>query len=518
MKVLLLASAIIVVFAQSCKTTRSKNNSIHRLTYHVSDKKIVDAQSNEVGRPLEYQSGNDIQVNLENFNPLRDQIIVNDSSLTRFNGDGEKFSSYIILPKVPQLSEAKDKASTTQNLLEESFFEKLLRVEKSLATKRVTDCDLIKTLMVDYNLAVMDYESVIDLYKRFWSKMDLIKDDHDFLKGLREIKNNSTVIAERLQSSFLNSLNHFLVSAGKDALSEDILFVRESELNNLEEDLYQEIKDATKNIKNINAEIEKLTGKDCDDFTALYKKFKSSFDEFSKHNKNFEEDYNSRIQPAFIKNVNLLRSMLIYNNATISISTSAIPIENDKHTIIIKTKPVDGSTISVHDYINIVPKKGLKVDFSGGFFFGGLNDVLYTKKSLDSIYTKTYLLDGQKRDTTVKETFTAIYEKDQANITFGGMVYLHAHTHNPGKMLNYGMHLGFGALFNDQARWAGSVGATLLIGKKQRFNINPGILIAQVERLAKPYETGTFYNETIDNIPTYKPWKVSWIVGFSWNF
>ncbi len=61
------------------------------------------------------------------------------------------------------------------------------------------------------------------------------------------------------------------------------------------------------------------------------------------------------------------------------------------------------------------------------------------------------------------------------------------------------------------------LGPTLLIGKKQRFNINPSIIFSQVDRLSSPYETDHWYSETINNVPIYRAWKFGWGIGFSWN-
>lgn len=96
------------------------------------------------------------------------------------------------------------------------------------------------------------------------------------------------------------------------------------------------------------------------------------------------------------------------------------------------------------------------------------------------------------------------------------MIYLHAHSQNA-SWVNYGVYLGFGAMFNDQTRWAGALGGSLILGKSQRFCINPGIIIAQVDRLSPPYKTETWYPESFDNIPTYKAWKANFVLGFSWN-
>jgi len=152
-----------------------------------------------------------------------------------------------------------------------------------------------------------------------------------------------------------------------------------------------------------------------------------------------------------------------------------------------------------------------------GMFFSGLSDDQYTLKTKDSIFSKKFVNAGEVRDSAVDQTFNSINKQSQARVSYGGMIFLHLHTQNS-HYFNYGFSLGFGALFNDQARFAASFGPTLLIGKSQRFNINPSIIISQVTRLSAPYQAGTWYSETIDNVPTYKAMKASWGLGLSWNF
>jgi hypothetical protein len=221
--------------------------------------------------------------------------------------------------------------------------------------------------------------------------------------------------------------------------------------------------------------------------------------------------------PALNKKLVMYDDMKRYAVSDPKYVTKAISIENEKHTISIYKKAPGSETKVLHDYINIEPTRGFKLSVAGGLFVSGLTDQSFSKKTKDSIYTSKYLLDGVSRDTTKSETFTSLYEKDQADISYGGMLFLQAQSRNA-SVVNYGGFVGFGAMFNDQTRWAGSIGGSLLIGKAQKFNINIGAVIGQVERLTQPYKPDTWYRETLDNIPTYKAWDVSWMVGFSWSF
>ena len=139
------------------------------------------------------------------------------------------------------------------------------------------------------------------------------------------------------------------------------------------------------------------------------------------------------------------------------------------------------------------------------------------RNTKDSIYSKQYLANGIVRDTLINQAFTSLSKQSQVQLSFGGMLFLHAHTLNYNHQFNYGFSLGIGALFNDQSRWTASLGPTILIGKKQRININPSIILSQVDRLSSPYKTDYWYSETINNVPTFRAWKLGVGLGLSWN-
>ena len=101
-------------------------------------------------------------------------------------------------------------------------------------------------------------------------------------------------------------------------------------------------------------------------------------------------------------------------------------------------------------------------------------------------------------------------------MSFGGMIFLNVHSMT-GKSFNYGGYVGFGALFNDQARWCISTGGEAIIGRRQRFVIHAGMVLSQVDRLSPPYDKDVFYLERIDNVPTYRAWKPGFLLGLSWN-
>ena len=377
------------------------------------------------------------------------------------------------------------------------------------------ECDALRNLIKRFNDQNTIFKNAINTYTEFGYKMDQINASFKSLQ-LPLVLTKETVKTE-VTDNFIVPFNTFIGLKGL-SVNADPERVSSVELQAIEQKYYKPIDIAIKELKSIEKEADDLTGKDCpSEFLPLYKKFSTANKEFQSEIDDFVKDYYSKILKTFTAELSLFNSLKGYMKSIPTFVTKAIIIDKDVHTVRIYTKDMGQDQKIKWDEITIEPKRGWKLDVAGGFFVSGLSDRLYTKKTMDSIYTKKYVLDGTVRDTTVMATFTSINKQNQSNIGFGGMLYLHAHTQNS-TFFNYGVALGFGALFNDQARWAGSFGPTFLIGKKQRFNINPGVIISQVDRLSSPYETGKWYSETIDNIPTYKAWNLSWIVGFSWNF
>jgi regulator of replication initiation timing len=512
---LLFFFVIIISFA-SCKTSKNTQSSDNknlqkRYYYDFSKLKLQNtlADTNPIPRPVPYPAFKDIQIEIFNYNPLRDEIIVEDSSSERFLSDTDKFSKYITFPKVSDLVTGQAKPGTVAG--KDSTMEFLKQDDKKIKIIKKTGCDSLKDKMVEFNSIKSKIEEAISEYQKLLTKIEIINDDYEYLKSLIVLKPSD--ISTRLNGSFLARLNSFTGSSS--ALNRDPSLTSSGDITNLEEKYNNDVIDFEKKLGEIKDEVDELKS-NCAEYVELYKKFNNSFNKLRDGLKEFRISRTNEILPRMTKTMRTYDKLKVYLTEVPNFVTKAIPIIKDQHTITIYKKEIGKENKVIYDYINIEPTRGFKVDVAGGFFFSGLKDDNFTKKSMDSIYTKKYLVDGTIRDTTVQESFTSIYEKKQSNISFGGMLFLHAHSQNA-CWFNYGVYLGFGALFNDQTRWAGAFGGSLLFGKNQRFSINPGAIVAQVERLSPPYKTETWYRETIDNIATYKAWKIKFALGFSWN-
>jgi hypothetical protein len=494
-----------------------------RYFYDFTKKKLQESQTptTEIVPPLKFRSGRDLRIEFFNFNPLKMQISVSDSSSNWFLADTASFSKYIILPKVPDLPQGnKTEAKLVEadhSLKKSDFAADIFKVETLIeAAPGSTDCDKITALMSSLNNQKQKIFDAILNYKGFCESAEVINDSYSRLQTLYSL--NVVAVNSEITQFFLPQFNAFLSSQGESALSSDANLVSARQIEEKEQIFYQKILAETAKLSKIKIKSDQLTGADCGaaKFTPLLKSFTSNLQVIQDSVQGFKNTYILLVHPAFMKTMDVYATIKLYMMQDPVFVTNALTITGDYDVISVYKKGAAEQNKVLYDEIHVTPVRGWKLDIAGGFFFTGLADNLYTRNTKDSIYMTKYLVDGVPRDTTELHTFTSITQQKQASIGFGGMVYLHAHTQNAGTV-NYGVSIGFGALFNDQTRWAGSFGPTILIGQRQRFNINPCIMLAQVDKLSAPYQTAVWYSQTIDNVPTYRAWAVSWGVGLSWN-
>lgn len=452
--------------------------------------------------PIKYRAGKDLKLEVIRFNPLKTQISIEESSSQLFMTDTSNFSKYIVLPKSTEVpaDAAKD-----------------LSLDKAK-----TKCENLTKLVSALNLQNTSIISATLDFKTFLSRVENINDSYKNLQQLNALAPDN--VKTELQNNFISTLNNFistnsyLKAKGVGTLNTDPSKVMNNQVEAIEQILFQRIQDEFEKIKSIEKDAQQLPGTDCKlaTYAPILDKFTTTLASIKEDVFKFNTSYTDKVYPAFKKTLGVYQSLNKWLTTLPSFASKYVPIYNDEHLIKIYGKDLDQEK-TLRDEIRVEPVRGWKLDVAGGVFVSGLADELYTRKTKDSIYTKQHIVDGAAKDTLVQETFTTIRKQDQNKVGFGGMLYMHAHSQT-GSYINYGISLGFGALFNDQARWAGSIGPSLLVGKKQRLNITPGLIIGQVDRLSAPYAADTWYPEKIDNVPTYKAWKTSWMIGLSWNF
>jgi hypothetical protein len=483
-----------------------------RYYYDFSQKKLLEDKnsSKEIFRPINYKANKDISIEVFNYNPLKEEIIIEGSSSQYFMEDTAKFAKFIILPSIT-------KSEETDFLKDTISYLGIEREKKSIGYS-LQEIGPLEDKLEKYNNKRNQIRNSIKKYKEFLIRIEPINDVLNYLKGKQVLIGDD--IINTLETMVLKDLKSFL--GNEDELGTTVNYVSHSNLINYENIFFTDIISGKNELKIIKEEINKLECASCSNenknkFIGLITEINIAFNEEIEYLKRFENTHVEKILPAFTKTMLVYNNLLSLSNGIPIFVTKAVTIDKDVHAIKIYQKTPGTETKTEYDVINIEPIRGWKIDVGSGIFVSGLYDEHYTKKSYDSIYTKQYLLNGKVRDTTVQGNFSAIYEKSELKASLGGMIYMHAHSQNP-SLFNYGFSLGMGALFNDNTRLAGSASGTLIIGKKQRFTVNLGVVAAQVSRLDKPYETEKYYLEPLDNIPTSQVLKCSWMAGFSWNF
>lgn len=496
----------------------------NRLYYNYDSSALYETPSlsgKQMRRPIYVKEGTDLQIVILHFNPLKTELFINDTSYNRFLEGGQTFSSLLVTPSAAHIPTEKSNLNASPSIWGYDVSDSNIQSETLLKTviikrypvHKLTACDTLNDLSLELNDVNDKLTAAITNYKEFAVKVEFIN------KKLSTLKSRKAL----LPSIVVTELNNYLIELNTsliNILSTDITKTSGQDILNREEELNKSIAILGESLVELKQQADKIRGRKCTDFTNRYQVFNSSYADLKKSVDDFTKIRIEKGLAAIASNTSLYDQLMNYAFEAPMQITYARTIEKDKHTIYLYEKEA-GKDKKIYDVINIEPKQGLKISFATGIFFSGLNDMTYSKTTVDSFIQKKYTVGGtpggQVRDTLVAQTFTHLYNKDQTKMSFGAMIYMQFHTRNEGNF-NVGMYIGLGALFNDQTRFTIGTGVSLLIGKVQRFAINAGAVMAQVDRLDPPYNTETWYAKTIDNIPTFRAWKVQPSLGFSWNF
>lgn len=471
-------------------------------------------------RPIPFPATRELQMSIVDYNPLSTEIVVEDSSISVPLGDTGKLASMISFPVLtttganPPIPEVE--SMPIGNNVNPDFVllirgDSLSSFIRKSANKNNADCILLQANMSDLDNLMDKMQAKIALYREFLARVDVISNDYEYLKSLPVLR--ATDVSGQLQRSFLARLNSFLPASL--ATTGNPVSTSGADIERLEERYYRDITDFETAISGIEEAVEVLKG-NCPSFVDLFKKYTKAVEKAKESLRELKKEHTDKLLPALAKKIVLYDQLRGLMQSDPVYHTRGIPIDKDKHFVVISFRSPGSTTTTVYDRIGVEPKRGFKASVSAGVFVSSLYDDAFSKKTKDSIFKTQYLLDGNIRDTTLMKTFTSIHVKKQSKISYGGMLYLHAMSQRA-SYFNFGGYVGFGALFNDQARWAGAAGLSCVIGKSQKFGVHVGAIMCQTERLSPPYEAGKWYAETVDNIPTYKGMNTGFMVGFSWR-
>jgi len=496
---------LLIVFVISLSGCKSNKEIFYggRVYYDFHKKELfVNANHKKtLKRPIIMKESKEMQIEISDFNPLKYDIIIEDTAYDRFVSNVESFSKYIIIPNTPNTKEV---ASTKiENLFTRIILDTIVKNAKIqtelLIQKPDTNyCDTISHLIYKLAECSKDLNSEISTYKTYLTYIENINSFYELLKSKEVL--TTFDIKEGIKSNIFLPINNYLLVYTSDKLETSIdkvfkkdftaketyfyekIFGFKEKLGNIKEEVVKlekilEIEKALKPNKKEVAHLEKIIK--CNDFEAKITKFYDEQKVLLSTIKAFDSTRNKDILPNFTKTMLVYEKLQSLAQNEPLLVTKSYPIKTDIQTINIYKYESTAKTKQLHDAINILLTRGFRIDVSGGVFASGLYDEQYSLYSKDSIFTSEYIHSGSIRDTILKDKFTAIYTIPTKKVSFGGMIFLQGHTQNA-SLFNYGGYLGIGALFNDQTRWSGSFGGSFIIGRSQRLFINLGPVISQL--------------------------------------
>ncbi|MGD0591851.1 MAG: hypothetical protein ABSA44_13800 [Bacteroidota bacterium] len=181
---------------------------------------------------------------------------------------------------------------------------------------------------------------------------------------------------------------------------------------------------------------------------------------------------------------------------------SFIPKPNaDDLTITVTAKPnsaYNKSSDEIKIDIPFLVNGGWKIDFSTGIFLSNIVDKEYVNKP------------NYVNDSVVGYN---LIQADNNSISYGIAGYMHAYWRTACNF-NGGIVLGLGVDQNTQVKIM--PGVSLMLGRKERFIINGGMVIGKSKELSNIQDENHLYKVKTD--PLYsEPYKIGWFVGISYN-
>lgn len=481
---LLLATGIVLFFF-GCKSS-NETISEGKVYYDFCKKELYkDADHTKpiMKRPLIVGEEKEIQLAITQFNPLRDSIMVEGSAYDRYDPNTGMFDNHPLLASLKKGTDAV--TNTTSNYKSDTSAVKEYKNTDKNGPSVITpeEIDNIKT----------DLNNWIERYNNYMMNVGLIANIGDYLKTLDVV--TPPIINEMVVANVITPINTNLTTEMTQntvvLLKDSISLAFPNHFRHLEQMYYHQIEEIGKDVARKKGEVDAMNKGQ--EKNSMEKKLA----EIQINLKDFEKNRKENSFPGFEKNLCLYSKLQTLAQREPMFITRSFPIAKDIQKIKIYNLKTTGPK-EPYDEITVQMTHGFRIDVSGGIFFSGLSD-------------KSYIADN-----SISDSGTIIYESSNEKISFGGMLFMHAHSQNA-NWFNYGGYLGLGAMCTSQTQYIASLGISAIIGRSQRCFINFGPAISQVDRLTKPYQIGVPYASVSNPVPTTKVTRFSWLLGISWR-
>jgi len=325
---------------------------------------------------------------------------------------------------------------------------------------------------------------------------------------LRELRKHDVPESKREYSLYFRDLSrraHFNMRAHK--LNYEIMFSdkRKSE-NSIQIDSLKSM------IRSISIELSKGKG---DVYESISKKLNVTVTDYITIANQANYDYAAQFDMDYLTEAYLMldsreinQLIFAFNYFTKSHFTYVVPaqkLDMDIHTYKINILPKDSipcdAPIGYIDY-KIRTKKGLKIDISSGIIANldwfGFENKTFRKIEVDDSQSRIVANENRNILFPTIAAFAHIYSRSGENFNYGGVFGV-----STSASASLGFHPGF----------------SLLFGSKQRFIINMGVTIGQVDLLAEPLNEEDLFPTGMvpDVIPTQQFYRAGVYLGISYN-
>ncbi len=177
--------------------------------------------------------------------------------------------------------------------------------------------------------------------------------------------------------------------------------------------------------------------------------------------------------------------------------------------------PIDtNNKDTVKNFCNweVIVTNGFRLDYSTGVIISGLTDGSFGV--VDTIYRKTKIVNN--KDTVMTINGKYYYKNQESRISYSLVSMMHLYW-RANAWLGIGANIGIGLRNGVSTNIQFLGGASLIIGREQRFLLNGGVIVGTVKRIDDYYETHHVYETTSNTVPLIDKTKFSWYVGLTYS-
>lgn len=434
---------------------------------------------------------------VEKFNKIEEELIELRSELSLLTGIDEK-----------ERDKAQKKNEIERNISRKTTEKEILNFNNKIDNDNTTIEDYLETLKNkleseldtlniklsdaehNYRKKVLDSKSQNTQFKNFNTSLEA------YSVALRRL-NELTDFYQRLVSLLYSDKPYAEIRTDKTKIAYDVTEIENASKDDILKFSYDRLRDIEKKYMELTVAYSYIPTK------AAAQDAKEIFDKLSA--------FNAQIKPSsyhtFFMQLAKVYDAINESNFTLKFQTLILSDNADLINFNLSAQPHSNLPTSVETKpinfkYDVKIKGGVKIDVSTGVFWNfGLND-------------KTYRFESQD------DSSTLVVEEDNENLftpSFGVLFHVYKRT---SKDIKFGGNIGFST---NAERLNYYLGASVLIGKSERINLNFGLAGSQVDRVSDLYDTSETIQVPIADLPNEvplrnpSPFKLGGFFGVTFN-